>query len=160
MEKEISDMFDLVATLLILCICMATGVSSAIRDDREVIGYEASYKDKTAEVKYTPSLKVYGNYDGTLTQGEVLLTMQLQDHGAMKEKRICVANKSYKMSVSDSENEGKMYEQEITTSYKTGASSNISEIWNVIKSDNADEAGYSYIYNPEKNQYVFQQVTN
>ena len=57
MEKEISDMFDLVATLLILCICMATGVSSAIRDDREVIGYEASYKDKTAEVKYTPSLK-------------------------------------------------------------------------------------------------------
>ena len=108
MEKEISDMFDLVATLLILCICMATGVSSAIRDDREVIGYEASYKDKTAEVKYTPSLKVYGNYDGTLTQGEVLLTMQLQDHGAMKEKRICVANKSYKMSMSDSENEGKM----------------------------------------------------
>ena len=50
--------------------------------------------------------------------------------------------------------------REKCTSYKTGASSNISEIWNVIKSDNADEAGYSYIYNPEKNQYVFQQVTN
>lgn len=48
-----------------------------------------------------------------------------------------------------------MYEQEITTSYKTGASSNISEIWNVIKSDNADEAGYSYIYNPEKINMYF-----
>lgn len=160
MEKEISDMFDLVVTLLILCICMTNGVSSAIRDNREVTGYEANYKDKTAEMKYTPSLKVYGSYDGTLTQGEALLAMQLQDHDATKEENICIANKSYKMSKSDSENAGKIYEQEITTSYKTNASSNVTEIWNVIKSDNANEAGYSYIYNPKKNQYVFQQKIN
>jgi len=160
MEKEIADMFDLVATLLILCICMTNGVSSAIRDNREVIGYEVNYKDKTAEMKYTPSLKVYGNYDGTLTQGEALLAMQLQDHEAMKEDTISIANKSYNMEKNDSENTGKIYEQEITTSYKSDASSNVSQIWSIIKSDNAKEKGYSYIYNPKKNQYVFQQVTN
>lgn len=160
MEKEIGDMFDLVATLLILCICMTNGVSSAIRDNREVIGYEVNYKDKTAEMKYTPSLKVYGNYDGTLTQGEALLAMQLQDHEAMKEDTISIANKSYNMEKNDSENTGKIYEQEITTSYKSDASSNVSQIWSIIKSDNAKEKGYSYIYNPKKNQYVFQQVTN
>ena len=160
MEKELADMFDRVATLLILCICMTNGVSSAIRDNREVIGYEVNYKDKTAEMKYTPSLKVYGNYDGTLTQGEALLAMQLQDHEAMKEDTISIANKSYNMEKNDSENTGKIYEQEITTSYKSDASSNVSQIWSIIKSDNAKEKGYSYIYNPKKNQYVFQQVTN
>ena len=160
MEKEISDMFDLVVTLLILCICMTNGVSSAIRDNREVTGYEANYKDKTAEMKYTPSLKVYGNYNGTLTQGEALLAMQLQDHEAMKEDKISIANKSYNITKNDSENAGKIYEQKITSSYKADASSNVSEIWSVIKSDNAKEKGYSYIYNPKKKQYVFQQKIN
>lgn len=160
MEKEISDMFDLVVTLLILCICMTYGVSSAIRDNREVTGYEANYKDKTAEMKYTPSLKVYGNYDGTLTQGEALLAMQLQDYEAMKEDKISIANKSYNMTKNDSENAGKIYEQEITSSYKSDASSNVSEIWSVIKSDNAKEKGYSCIYNSKKKQYVFQQKIN
>lgn len=159
MEKEISDLFDLVATLLIMCVCMTTGVSAAIRDNREVINYEANYKDKTAETKYTPSLKVYGDYDGTLTQGEVLLAMQIQDPDAMNEEKISVANKSYDSKKSDTENDGKIYTQEITTTYKASAAQNIGSIWAVIKSDNASEKGYSYIYDPKKQQYVFQQVT-
>lgn len=159
MEKEISDLFDLVATLLIMCVCMTTGVSAAIRDNREVINYEANYKDKTAETKYTPSLKVYGDYDGTLTQGEVLLAMQIQDSDAMNEEKISVANKSYDSKKSDAENDGKIYTQEITTTYKASAAQNIGSIWAVIKSDNASKKGYSYIYDPKKQQYVFQQVT-
>ena len=46
-----------------------------------------------------------------------------------------------------------------TTTYKESAAQNIGSIWAVIKSDNASEKGYSYIYDPKKQQYVFQQVT-
>lgn len=150
-------MFDLVITLIILCVCMTTGVSTAIRDDREVQNYEANYKDKTAETKYTPSIKVYGSYDGTLTQGEVLLASQLQDHEAMPESYISIANKTYDPKLNTEDNNKNRYEEQITTTYKEQAATNISAIWSIIQND-SDTQGYSYTYDLQKKQFILQQV--
>lgn len=157
MEKQIADVFDLVAVVIVLCVCMATGVKTTIRDYNEICNYEANYEDKTANVKYSPQSKIYGEYDGSLTQQEAVLVSQIQDYTAMSTDTIRFANKTYKKDMPDDVNAGAYYDEAITSSYKEGYTTIASAIWNTIKSDNSSDGGYSYTFNYDKNRYILQQ---
>lgn len=157
MEKQIADVFDLAAVVIVLCVCLATGVKTTIRDYYEICNYEANYEDKTANAKYSPQSKIYGEYNGTLTQQEAVLVSQIQDYTAMSTDNIRFANNSYKKDMPDGANTGTYYDEAITSSYKEGYTTIASAIWNTIKSDNSSEGGYSYTYNYDKNRYILQQ---
>lgn len=79
MDKQLADIFDVVLFVLVAVLCLQTGVQSAATDNREVKNYTSSYSEKNTTLKYTPSEKIYGEYDGSLTKEELAIITQIQD---------------------------------------------------------------------------------
>ena len=80
MSERMTDIWDVVLTVVVAVVCMFTGVSAAVDNNIEVRGYVSSYREKNTTAKYTPSEKVYGTYDGSLTREECVLMTQVQDY--------------------------------------------------------------------------------
>lgn len=160
MDKQIADVFDLVAAVIVACICMATGVVTSVRDFNEVKNYEANYEDKTANVKYSPQIKIYGEYDGSLTQQEAILVSQIQDYTAMNIDTIRFAGKNYDKNMTDEANTGLFYDEHITSSYKEGSNTIAAGVWGVMDHSNSEDSlknKYAYVYDQINNRYVIQE---
>ena len=80
MHEQLADIFDVVLLVLLTVICLQTGIQSVVTDNQEVQKYTSSYSEKNTTLKYTPSEKIYGKYDGSLTKEELALMTQIQDY--------------------------------------------------------------------------------
>lgn len=80
MHEQVADIFDVVLFVLAAVICLQTGVQSVVKDNQEVQKYTSSYSEKNTTQKYTPSEKIYGEYDGSLTKEDLALVTQIQDY--------------------------------------------------------------------------------
>lgn len=162
MDKRVADIYDVVALLLILVICFATGVTAVVRDYHEVKNYEADYKDKTADSKYSPTVKIYGKYDGKLTKSELFLMSTIQDPGDTSTDAIEYRHvNSITKDPMTGENVYKFdtYDEHITAGYKEEWDSVVSKMNDLLEGEKAEKGGYIWKYDPEKNMFTFTQVT-
>lgn len=94
MEKEAMEMVDLGILMLVIALCLITGVSITYKTNRRAYQYNQSYmQDKnTANKNSTYAMREYGTYDATLTRGELMLMTQIQDSNMPYPKKIRINN--------------------------------------------------------------------
>lgn len=80
MTIRVKEILDLMLMAIVLCIGLMTGVWTTLTESQELRKYASSYTEKNATQKYTPSIKVYGSYNGTLSKEDILLVSQIQDY--------------------------------------------------------------------------------
>lgn len=147
MDKRMMDMYDIVALILTLAVCMPLGVVTTVRDYHEVKNYEANYEDKTAGSSYLPLKTDYGDYDGKIDKPTAVLTSQIQEYSMMDQGSII-----YK----DGNNS---YQEDITTDYEDNASGIANDVSSAL-TGNGKEGGYRFKYDAEKNVYILQYESN
>ncbi len=165
LNREVSDVIELAILIIMIAFCVAVGANSVINDWDEIRNYNVNYKEKTATTKNSPSIKVYGAYDGRLSQNELLLMAQIQDYKATNENEIRYAQKSYKKEDSDDANKNKkdesnqstgdFYDEQITSTYRERYQTIVNEIVTILKNDKK-ESGYVWTYDANRKHYVFQ----
>ena len=64
MHERIADILDIVLCVIMAVLCLQSGVRAVVWDNYEVQRYTSSYSEKNTTQKYTPSEKIYGEYDG------------------------------------------------------------------------------------------------
>lgn len=80
MTIRVKEILDLMLMAVVLCIGLMTGVWTTLTESQELRKYASSYTEKNATQKYTPSIKVYGSYNGTLSKEDLILVSQIQDY--------------------------------------------------------------------------------
>ncbi len=81
MEKEAMEVLDLGILMLVMALCIVTGVTSTFMTNRRAYKYNETYmQDKNTTVKNNAYvLTEYGSYDATLSKAELMLITQIQD---------------------------------------------------------------------------------
>lgn len=81
MEREAMDVLDLGILMLVLALCIVTGVTSTFMTNRRAYEYNETYmQDKNTTIKNNAYvLTEYGSYDATLSKAELMLITQIQD---------------------------------------------------------------------------------
>ncbi len=80
MTIRVKEILDLMMLAVVLAICLITGVWTTLKESQEIRKYTSSYREKNTTQKYTPSIKVYGSYNGTISKEELVLVSQIQDY--------------------------------------------------------------------------------
>ena len=142
MEKQIADILDTALLIIIIAIALRLGGTSLAADYKELSQYKIENNDKTAPSKYTPSYKTYGEYDGSLTQADVILMSQIQDFEATK-----VSSFKYED-----------FNVNVVSTYRTNLNTYANNIWAQIGDDDSNSK-YKYVYhynydeNDDKEEY-------
>lgn len=139
MHEQVSDILDIVLCVILAALCLATGVSAAVRDNREVRQYTSSYSEKNTTLKYSPSEKLYEQDEGTVSKEELVIMTQIQDF-EMYGPRVFVCNGST---------------VDLHPGMDAYRSTNRSAIWNAMRPDPAD-AAYRVLYEYEKYVWTVQ----
>lgn len=80
MTIRVKEILDLMLLTIVLTVCLMTGVWTTVKESQEIRKYTSSYREKNTTQKYTPSIKVYGSYNGTVSKEELILISQIQDY--------------------------------------------------------------------------------
>lgn len=136
MNQQVGEIFDIIILVLFLAIGLDIGVKALCEVNREVQESALIYMDKNTTVKYTPSEKIYGSYDGSMTAAEVLLMTQIQDFNMPYPDIITYDDLAI----------------QIKPGYKEYLSINASALWGKLKLNTLDTS-YLINYNFEKDSY-------
>ncbi len=81
MEKEAIEAVDLAILVLVMALCVMTGVTSTFKTNRRAYAYNETYmQDKNTSTKNNAyALTEYGTYDASLSRAELMLITQIQD---------------------------------------------------------------------------------
>lgn len=137
MHERVADILDIVLCTLVAVLCLQTGVPAVVRDDYEVQKYTSSYSEKNTTQKYTPSEKVYGEYDGSLSREELVLMTQIQDYEMYGPHTVAYNDTSI----------------DLHPGYEVYENQNRNAMWNAVSSDEADSA-YKIQYDYNTNKYI------
>lgn len=138
MEERVAEILSTAILVVLLAGGVSLGAGSIIRSNKTLTNYSSTYEDKTAAFKYTPSLKVYGSYNGKLTQGEAIIATAIQDANMPYNQKMQVG--THTISISSS------YEENALTTYAGYTSS-------FVVPDNADTS-YLFQYDYKTNNYI------
>lgn len=152
MDKRMMDIYDIVALILVLAVFVPMGVIVTVRDYNEVKNYEANYEDKTANATYSPTYKIYGEYDGTLTKEEAILVSQIQDPGMTDQTKI-----RYRSLSQDKKTYAGEYELNVGTETRENADSVTGAIADLFRNDDPEYRGYRIVYNNNDGTYEIRQ---
>lgn len=136
MNERIADILDIVLCVIVAAICLNTGVKAVVKNNYEVRQYTSSYSEKNTTIKYTPSEKVYGTYDGALSREECILMTQVQDYEMYGPHTV-----SYNGTAVDLHPGYEMYE-----------STTRNALWSLL-ADDADTDAYQVTYDYENRTY-------
>lgn len=136
MHERVADILDIVLCTIMAALCLQTGVRAVVRDNYEVQRYTSSYSEKNTTQKYTPSEKVYGEYDGAMTREELVLMTQVQDYEMYGPHTFTCGDTSF----------------DVNPGYEAYESANRTAMWNAVKADAADSA-YKVAYDHETETY-------
>jgi hypothetical protein len=106
LEKEALDILDLGILMLVVALCVVTGVTSTFMTNRRAYGYNETYmQDKNTTVKNNAYvLKEYGSYDASLSRAELMLITQIQDSNMPSPKNIKIHDTQFNVNYTYKEN--------------------------------------------------------
>lgn len=81
MENEAMEVLDIGILMIVLALCIVTGVSSTFMTNKRAYGYNEAYmQDKNTTIKNNAYvLTEYGAFDASLSKAELMLITQIQD---------------------------------------------------------------------------------
>lgn len=106
MEKEAMEVLDLGILMLVIALCIVTGVSSTFMTNRRAYSYNETYmQDKNTTVKNNAYvLTEYGSFDGSLSKAELMLITQIQDSNMPTPKSLKVHDTQFNINYTYKEN--------------------------------------------------------
>lgn len=106
MDKEAMEVLDLGILMLVLALCIITGVASTFEANRRAYGYNETYmQDKNTTIKNNAYvLTEYGSYDASLSKAELMLLTQIQDSNMPAPKSIKIHDTQFNINYTYKEN--------------------------------------------------------
>lgn len=116
MHKSISDILDILLTVLVLSVGFILGYTTLASTEKEVQEWTSTYQDKNTSERYDGVKEIYDKYgytlyeaDGTLvnynaimTKGDVLIMTQIQDSGLAGDQVISLDGRKNITTISSS----------------------------------------------------------
>lgn len=100
------EVLDIGILMLVLALCIVTGVTSIFMANRRAYGYNESYmQDKNTTVKNNAYvLTEYGSYDASLSKAELMLITQIQDSNMPAPKNLKIHDTQFDINYTYKEN--------------------------------------------------------
>lgn len=100
------EVLDLGILMLVIALCIATGVTSTFNTNRRAYGYNETYmQDKNTTVKNNAYvLTEYGSYDASLSKAELMLITQIQDTNMPAPKSLKIHDTQFSINYTYKEN--------------------------------------------------------
>lgn len=100
MDKEAMEVLDLGILMLVVALCIVTGVTSTFQANRRAYGYNETYmQDKNTTIKNNAYvLTEYGSYDASLSKAELMLITQIQDSNMPSPKSLKVHDTQFNIN--------------------------------------------------------------
>lgn len=136
MHERIADILDIVLCVIMAVLCLQSGVRAVVWDNYEVQRYTSSYSEKNTTQKYTPSEKIYGEYDGAVSREELVIMTQVQDYEMYGPHTFTCGDVSI----------------DLNPGYEIYENTNRIAMWNAVAQDEADSA-YKIAYDKETDTY-------
>ncbi len=129
MTRQAMDMLDTAILVIFLAICIGTGWKAVFEANHRALFYnEINLEDKNTSKKNGYDVKEYGDYDGAISQMEVVLMTQIQDY-----------NMPYPRTVKINGTE-----TPVIAAYKSYLNTYGESAWNSVKGDDASSRYYIY----------------
>lgn len=97
-----NESFDLVALILITALMISLAYTSVLKEQKDTATYNQSVEqimtDKNAKLVNDISFPAYGDEDGTLSDGAVVLMTQIQDPHNLIESKVIAIDKDSNMA--------------------------------------------------------------
>lgn len=85
------DAFDLISLIVLVGMLISLGFMLVAKENRVTAMYNQKlYEDKNVQMVQGVVIPVYGDYDGTLTPGDVILMSQIQDWYMPSPKKLII----------------------------------------------------------------------
>lgn len=106
MEKEAIEVLDLGILMIVMALCIVTGVTSIFMTNRRAYGYNETYmQDKNTSIKNNAFvLTEYGSYDASLSKAELMLITQIQDSNMPNPKSLKIHTTQFDINYTYKEN--------------------------------------------------------
>jgi hypothetical protein len=106
MDKEAMEVLDLGILMLVMALCVVTGVTSIFTTNRRAYSYNETYmQDKNTTIKNNAYvLTEYGSYDASLSKGELMLITQIQDSNMPDPKSLKIHDTQFDINYTYKEN--------------------------------------------------------
>lgn len=100
------DVLDLGILMLVIALCIVTGVTSTFATNRRAYGYNETYmQDKNTTIKNNAYvLTEYGSYDASLSKAELMLITQIQDSNMPAPKNLKIHDTQFNINYTYKEN--------------------------------------------------------
>lgn len=176
-DKQVTDILSLAILVILIGFSLFSGVSSLVQMDKEIQQYDVTYEDKTSTVKYTPSTKTYGTYDGTLTGEELIVMSQMLDVSQPYEKVIYFSEVTCQVCMANGITTTMAYEEidkddpkckkcghaitnciKITNLFRDQLSEVKKSVEQYIGNDDPNKTSYDLVYDYEANAYVIRKI--
>jgi hypothetical protein len=100
MVKEAIEMLELGLLVIVLGLCVITGVTSTFNTNKRAYKYNEVYmQDKNTSIKNNAyALTEYGTYDSSLSKAELVLITQIQDANMPSPKSIKIHDTQFNIN--------------------------------------------------------------
>jgi hypothetical protein len=100
MDKEAMEVLDLGILMLVMALCIVTGVTSTFQTNRRAYGYNETYmQDKNTTIKNNAYvLTEYGSYDASMSKAELMLITQIQDSNMPSPKSLKIHDTQFNIN--------------------------------------------------------------
>ena len=106
MEKEAMEVLDLGILMLVMALCITTGITATFNTNKRAYGYNETYmQDKNTTIKNNAYvLKEYGSFDASLTKADLMLITQIQDSNMPTPKSLKIHDTQFNINYTYKEN--------------------------------------------------------
>lgn len=140
------DTFDLISLIVLVALIMSLGYITILKENKETEMYNQSLlEDKNVGLVEGVIIPVYGEYDGTLTAGEVVLMSQIQDWYMPKPKTLVVKDGGTMEITSTIDAEKDYYGAQMVQFVQSSGGKRFSISYNNGTNYASDEDDYFYI---------------
>ena len=106
MEKEAMELVDIGVLMLVMALCIVTGITSTFEANRRAYSYNETYmQDKNTTIKNNAYvLTEYGSYNASLSRAELMLITQIQDSNMPAPKSLKIHDTQFSINYTYKEN--------------------------------------------------------